>query len=758
MKKSFLYIFTLIVFLFSLLSVSCSNIADSSNATCEINLPKKTLTLKVVSDDKSITFDNKRTILPVAYNATDLVYYLCYRDIQNSSSWNIYPKVDFIPIDSFSGVVSCNFDLSYYEFQLYALTQQNSDTMETVGNYTRSQVESYSSFCAYSYADLRFDELIYFHLQSVTTSNSYGSVKIKLNHINNWITPSYTTITAGIYNISTGDALLPPKQIKNSFYGPNSLNNDFYTEATVPAGTYNFVVTYTCYDENSGQQVIGSNTFNKYVTYEYSDKITIQKNLQSSANIDIPYFFEDKPEAPSCFIAGYKDPEKETDGFYQVQFAWCDNSFIEDSFIIQLLNAPDSNFYAAPTNDTEWNAICSHFNNNVYHNLLSPYVSEFNCASTSTKNLTSKNLYLPLGNRYFVRICASNTTGKSDWVYLNYTNNLTFTDPSDSNQTSTLEAGFSLFDADTTSINRFRLKYVLENGELSAKDVAGTSVTKPNLSLYESQHNESRSQSIASSTKNIILNPDGLSNNNYDTFSNIQLTLSTSNSVWDCWTLNKSLNADKNATKLNQSITYIQQPQYIDGVKYYADVSGTELPTQPNNLTYDGNAYIRKVSIEPYTGYENVSLFANYTLLFTDNTNYSAYEISSSDIILNFMNETGSYVNIDGTPFVSPYYLSDSTIEDLIVLSKSNIKWVEVNLKPEKITASSFSDANYTVRKISKDEFLYDKVNWNSSKNFPQINIHDDTESGYYLVTIEATSSEVASRKFAYTFLLQITL
>ncbi|MBR1721813.1 MAG: hypothetical protein IJ727_04925 [Treponema sp.] len=205
------------------------------------------------------------------------------------------------------------------------------------------------------------------------------------------------TISASIQNRATGAALA-------SATSPISATDFFGTSgaaysATVQAGTYNFVVSFT--NATSGK------------TYEYSDTIIVLANNPFSQTVLVPDVIETAPKAPENFKVGYIEPDSVKDGEYNAVLHWDDASTNEKYFRIEIWDLPDTapEITAAINDKTKWNAEISgitttnlkEYEQDFYGNINKGWVS-----GSLLKNNENVVLKLSLGHKYIMRIAALN--------------------------------------------------------------------------------------------------------------------------------------------------------------------------------------------------------------------------------------------------------------------------------------------------------------------------------------------------------------
>lgn len=465
MKKSKI-LWTLLTGALALLLASCSDLnsdASMSNSYTQKSAgDTKELTLNVTSNDKLLIFptakeDGARTILPAAIDAgsSDVKFYLSTWDTLDATKTNYTfdpTPVNFVATKESDGAttpttnpshtkgtIQKTLEVSTYKFILYcvpsSVTQPTSDTLAA----------SNAMFIGYATADLRYaDQITFYMTADKATGNGYvdltlySSNKKSTEEDDLWNVPEDYKVTAGIYSkiddtIVTGTSVDilevaaggTPEPINAAKYGGGSGSS----VVTLPAGSYNFVVTFT---------TPASGTTNQK-KYYYSDEIIVLPNQTTTQNVFIPKVIEQPPEAPSSFFAVYADPKSKEDNYYYAQFVWSDNSNNEKSFEIDLVKVDDNvtNFSSStptykidelPKSDDDWSTGWIKDYTNPTDGNITTYkwdtyqTSQYNpdpSVYSLVKNNTRAVFMLPLGSRYAARIRAYNEQGYSDYAYLN---------------------------------------------------------------------------------------------------------------------------------------------------------------------------------------------------------------------------------------------------------------------------------------------------------------------------------------------------
>ena len=747
------------------LAVICSGCANFADDTAYV--VKKTelsshynLTMNVVSDDGFMLFkyasqesseNASRTIIP-DYDASDFKYYLIYKEMLGGTSWQIEKNIAFNPTSKNTGTITKTFAPSYYAFYLYAITPERAQTWEdaNITTINESTLINYASLKAHTYIDLTNTDTLTFHLKTNDYSSGKGGFSVLINHINEWAVDTSYRITVGLYDIGTNNLVYPaePKIIKpNGAEGGGTVKNYMFESSTaysISTGTYSFSVTYEHYDNGI-----------KISECSYSERISILMNLTSVGEMNIPYFLDEAPKAPSCFIAGYKLPENSDSGYYETQFAWSDNSYTEQYFKLQLIEIKGDSLITTPTNDNDWNLLQGWYGTSSTMAGLSVTgtASAYTEKGTLYKNTNSLILNIPLGKRYVARICATNSVGDSAWAYLNLPQTSTYIDPNDNTKSSELDADFLCFSENTQTINLHRISYLLGDGIFKAFDEHGNETDIPALVTYESQKNISTDSALGIE----LLSPDGLTENSYlaedglTKVSNAKLTLSNAFGNWHCW------------QEIAYTESYVQSgPDFITGINYYeydSDSSSySKLAVQPTSADDCSSFFIRKVALPKNTGYENISYIAEYDEVSID---LSEYEIEGKSLSLMFMKNGAwtseiapgsTYIDSDGDGYIT---FADSPSDSILTISASSVDSIYFTQNDN--GTYDYSDMYLTIKKANgKSSVIMNNQRFNTLKQWELY--LGNLEKGYYLLNFSATVQiSGANVTMPYAFILNLT-
>lgn len=474
---------------------SCTQLTDpvtvySGNGDKNVEVGETTnITINVSSSENIIKFgtaSTARTILPSAIDGTveGSVFYI----------WgtNTITGIEFGPeviefnatadTDGTKGTVKKLFSRSAYELNLAYVSPANTSKITDV---SKTNIIKYASLTANTDVDLRYNEKVYFYLTPNTDGTAQsGSLSLKVSALG-WdpAAAEFTgyTMTTSLQNVADDSSVASSDKIKGSI-GPSSTllpttepDTANYVLTGVPAGTYEFVVTFS----RNGR------------TYTTSEDVIILANEPTVGSFKVLDIIEKVPTAPSSFVATYKDPETNLNDatFYNVALTW-DATGIknENYFELETLEILDSYDSETPfpakdiDSDSEWSdAINDTYDPaNVTRTIWSnqersttietgPTTSylwgESNvCTIYEGGNLKRNSqqviMQLPLGSRYFARIRAVNDAGESAWTYLDLDGG-----------TDDTPGGYKAFTEDDYYINRFQVRYNLNGGEKKAGDL-----------------------------------------------------------------------------------------------------------------------------------------------------------------------------------------------------------------------------------------------------------------------------------------------
>lgn len=470
---------------------SCTQLTDpvtvySGNGDKNVELLGETtnITINVSSSENIIKFgtaSTARTILPSAIDGTDenSVFYIWGTNTITSEEFG--PEViEFnatADTDGTKGTVKKLFSRSAYELNLAYVSPANKSKITEV---SKPNIIKYASLTANTDVDLRYNEKVYFYLTPNTDGTAQsGSLSLKVSALG-WdpADAEFTgyTMTTSLQNVADDSSIASSDKIKGPI-GPSSTqlpttepSEANYVLTGVPAGTYEFVVTFS----RNGR------------TYTTSEDVIILANEPTVGSFKVLDIIEKVPTAPSNFVATYKDPETNLNDatFYNVALTWDATGIKNENYFeletLEILDSYDSETpFAAKDidSDSEWsNAINDKYDPaNVTRTIWSnqersttietgPTTSylwgESNvCTIYEGGNLKRNSqqviMQLPLGSRYFARIRAVNDAGESAWTYLALAGGSDDT-----------PAGYKKFTANDYYINRFQVRYDLNGGKI----------------------------------------------------------------------------------------------------------------------------------------------------------------------------------------------------------------------------------------------------------------------------------------------------
>lgn len=630
MKKSRFYLLPLV--LIALAFASCSNISgggsdgDSSSTTTNLRA-STTVTASVTSPVDLVNFSSGsssgRSIVPTAYDVSDLTFYLAYKAAGDTGfTVNGTVTVTADASDSKKGTFLITLPQASYDLRLYAVPS----TITTV--YTsESDLNSNASLVAVTSADLRRGDAISFTLRSdVDVLTGTSTALLVLYPSNDWCTPDAYTVTAELQKISDGSLVdgssatvtLLTSTAAAAITDITETNANYKNGTAVKAGTYNLVVKFTT-------------EANK--TYEYSDTVIIMPNKPTTGKVGIPDIVEKAPEAPTGFKAAYTEPSTNEE-YYNVEFVWDDNSNNESYFELQLADITSTTATVTlPDGDTAWGTVVNDSANatvtryGVENSTLAVddvgstsanYGSVTTFYGTSNDSWVSGSLQknnevikmkLNLGKRYEARISAVNANGRSDWAYLTIGDD--FTDSVTKNHSHTIteakaftrtvsKANNGGIGTASNCINLYSLTYAL--GTNATFSGTGTVVPSSSSDVFKIENNQIVSYYNVGEIA--ILDPDGDASKDGDSDGNLDDLL------------------------LKQ------------GTSYYW--------TNWKNGTKDYNAYGK--APDAYKGYTNLILTAVYGATASVTIfDYNNYNIGTANISASSENDATVTISSDGT-------------------------------------------------------------------------------------------------------------
>ncbi len=410
----------------------------------------RTLTLNVTNYEtySSSRRSASRSIFPTNWTDTDLKFYL----YGVASDGTLINKQDITLNDDGTATLEIapkNWDLTLAGFK-----------NETDAPATTAGITNAAYLIARAHVDLsRWATTAKFTLSTDTlTTPGDVSFNVKLPES---ITPSDWTITAGLYNLTTG-AL-----VRNADDTVDAIKTLAFTDQTAPFALTGITSGYYTFMLELSKTVGDQN-----IVYHWSDFIQVLPGAGVYSDLVITdNFIGVAPVKPAAASVTYTGPA--ANGRYPVTVAWTDSSNTEDFFEIQLaditssVTAADSTVTSVFADDAAWNAVTPDARilfsgrNDVANgkvDLLGGAAAGYYVSGSVLMNNTSAVLSLETGKVYTVRVRAANTNGfESAWTY-------------------TTVSGF---DAANTYINTFTFTYN-KNG--------GTTTTGGSASIVETYH------------------------------------------------------------------------------------------------------------------------------------------------------------------------------------------------------------------------------------------------------------------------------
>jgi len=476
----------------------CSNI---TSATVEGVTEKSTapLTINVTTDSDLIDFSTSsvngnaasRSILPDAYTADGVKFYLCYKKTTDSGYTAAPLSVNFIGVEEDDGAggkttskkegtVTINLSRASYDLELFAVKDTTAATASNVNS--ESSLLNNACLRATAQADLRYAQPVSFFMTSEGLKKQ-GTVTLKL-FAQGWDPDEYvgydvkaalyytkstnvsgTTYPAGKLVTSTDKNLVDCStdqtiKISSSIPKDTAPTTANYTLTGVNPGTYLFEVTFQKHGEET--------------KFYWNDDIKILPDADTAVSVGITPVIDEEPVAPKDFAAGYVD--NITSEYYDVEFTW-DGSEInnESNFKIDLLTVTSDvgdEDAVNPTTDAEWEALLGKATpaggaaeNTQYEN---DFVGSLVYSAGSLgKNSETATFRLAYGKRYVARLCAVNDIGDSDWTYCDISTGITGVTAD-----GTVDAtGFN-----SSTINRYKVTYNTSGGSLKDKNNGAGSV------------------------------------------------------------------------------------------------------------------------------------------------------------------------------------------------------------------------------------------------------------------------------------------
>ena len=456
--------------LISLLIVSMTACKGSTSGTY-IGSDKQPLNITIAANE-SITFAktqrSSRTIVADPFEADNTLTFYLWGKAQSGQILN--PKtVTVTSTDGITGKVIL--DIDCYNWSLTLAACETADLPTAAGtNLTEAEVLAKAVLVGYGNVDMQYSNDIKFTLTPKGLSK-VGTVNLSLSLESGTVIPDGYVATAFIYDITTGE------EIKSAETTPAALSTILdidelegtgasYTanDKDIKPGTYRFQVEFEKQNEKR-----------KYV---WNDTIIILPGKEVQDDIIIPNLVGTKPAAPDDFKVEFnkyidKDTGVLTDefeevsypGFYVAHFTWDgDDVRTEMNFAMQIAELADDFDLSTLSDavDTEdgfdeiWNTAANYnaqysfdYLNDIRKN------TRFYKGGSLFANSDYVDVYLELGKRYIARLYSENNAGYStDASYLEIT---------------PVETGATM-----ETINRFRVKYVVQGGKWNTGENKGS--------------------------------------------------------------------------------------------------------------------------------------------------------------------------------------------------------------------------------------------------------------------------------------------
>lgn len=455
---------------------SCSNLTDANVSSTTEN--RNPLNVEITNYDDILTDvslqanTGSRTIIPESFDSTGVLFYIFGTNIGGGK---LAPtEVTFTAgANSKVGKVDIPADSNIWDFTLIAVPKKDPATV-----INESTALDEAVLIGYDTVDMINGDVAKFTLAPDGLTKA-GSVAMKL-YTDGWDLPDGYYAKAGIYLLTTGaDATKAgdgsgaatekeyPDAAALSNAAPVAAN--FEVNSMTP-GTYLFKVTFTKENKN----------------FYWSDVIVVLPGKQIENTIGIPNVIGELPAAPNNFTAalvtGSEDKYYDS---YVTEFAWERGSKNENYFEIDLLELADDTD-ALPDNNT-WDTAAGKIGAVSTTYGMNFAESDIHESGTLMGGSTSVQAILKLGKRYAARIRAVNDAGASaTYAYVGLS-------------PSPVAPGTEAFDSST--INRFRINYVLQGGTLDPDgNEAKAAITTDVYPVYLSQDK---------STGNPIIEPSG---------------------------------------------------------------------------------------------------------------------------------------------------------------------------------------------------------------------------------------------------------
>ena len=802
--KKILKLTAIIAVAMTVLFAGCSDLDSDSDAIVSNSIAvssSKLITLTARADEKTLVFptagdSSSRTILPDSVDGSTLDFFLAYKTLKETS-WTVR-KTTFnaSAADKTVGTITEKFDLNSYEFKLYATPKG----VVTDDPPAESTAKSAAVLAGYATADLRYNNAVAFTL-TANNMTGQGALDIAIKTVADFKIPDGFTVTAGLYDFDTSSDLVYPTTTPAPITVAAGVVNDTTSfkvnTKSIDAGSYNLIVRLT----NTNV------TPNK--VYTFSEKVIVLVNQTSKGTVWIRDIIDYAPTQPAYFIAGFSDPVSSDSNYYTVEFAWTDTSDCETGFELELMKVDDKSatllYPLMPTKDDEWGdtaktkGLAKDFSANITASsptywdditdadvlLLSKtniskcplFVSYSTTDNVGSLNMNQSHLQmiLPMDHRFVARIRAVNDVGPSPYTYLELhttpatgdyastagcTKGTDITIGSETITPTQTTAAYTLtkknFEADVVTINRYKIKYDLNDGTYADADGTLAAAKMPALVLYESQHNTDATTASVNTTKVAIIHPNSVKADSTATPPIVGVT-GAENTYVD------TTGAAQTAVHLelkNGDGFYWQK--WMQG-----DINGTAYIT-------DGTTTPPDYTPKPYTGYTSLYLIAAYNsekkitadVNFADMTRYELnkgfFTVSLKEGVTEktdtYVTDTNTLVKADGTgdgtqdsikslADVSDPLVIPDTIDGIVLSLNANAKYADDGGTEHAI---KYDKLHLQIVKIENGATKYDK---DASSGTFTVNMTGYTY-GKYMFILTATKGTYT---YAITQVVRIT-
>lgn len=539
----------------ALLASSCSNLSTGSVSDDDSSTTVNTRTLNIAvtnkdevvssmdtsssSSGRAASPSGARTILPDSFTSDKITLYLSGYATNGSTFGPQKISATWDTADSKVGTIAIPAAAYSWEFALYA-----TDGEVTLSGTYATDVETLESAAVlrgYSSMDMANGDTAKFTL-SPDGLKKVAAVSMKL-YLEDWgdSIPEGYSATAGIYSIITGEAVndsagtTTVKELTTDISGKTTGTTAFGTAA-------DSATAYTLDNEMDPGTYLFKVTFSKAnKKFTWSDVLIVLPGKTLDNTVGIPNMIGKAPTKPADFKAAYiKDSEDASVEYYITEFEWTRGSKNEDYYEIDVVELSDSTT-SLPASDTDWTSAGT---STTYGKNFS---SEPNAVKGSLlSGNTSVQMRLELGKRYWARIRAINDAGNSDYVYV------------------TLSATTNGTEFTSDTINRFRIKYNLNNGKLKGTVGETTYTGTENIDAAVAYYCQS------SDPGNAIFVPDDTNTLTYKPTEN-------SSYSWSYWKYDVDGTATKYDTTANADYPYYKGYANLELSAFYTTDASVEI-------------------------------------------------------------------------------------------------------------------------------------------------------------------------------------